>query len=450
MTRSRDVIAALTTHWDRIVLQKQKAGISATAMQAQLKQRLVCINPNCRRSGHAIKNCYWKGGGKEGQFPPNFRNKGKTPKTPSSDSPATPQNPTPAANVADSTKPQTPAETHVTYTLAASVHMPADTGIPTYADSGATDHFFVDREMFSDYEELPTPIKGRAAPRGASFCVVGHGTVKRTCTTAQGSSALVFRNALHAPGLTSNLISINKFDQAGFNVIFGGGYVCFQDPMGREVLRGKGTGGMYLLSKLGGSNSPKALVARSQIKPANLEIWHRRFGHASIATIKGMLAKNLLDGLVVKGQLTVPGICEDCIYGKHAARPYNATVEPEGAPNDCVHIDLWGPASVMSMGGAMYMMVAVDGGSSYLSVFFLTRKDSPTTLTALSSYHTESEHQTGRKLREVRVNAGCEWVNEAWSAYLGTHGIVLKVTTPYAHAQNGVTERANRTILEGV
>ena len=153
---------------------------------------------------------------------------------------------------------------------------------------------------------------------------------------------------------------------------------------------------------------------------------------------------------MVRGELTVPGIYKDCIYGKHAARPYNATVEPEGAPNNYVHINLWGPASVMSMGGATYMMVAVDGGSSHLSVFFLTRKDSNTTLMALTSYHTESERQTGRRLWEVRVDAGREWVNKTWSTYLGTHSIILKVMTPYAHAQNGVAERANCTILEGV
>ncbi|KAG5719221.1 hypothetical protein E4T56_gene13428 [Termitomyces sp. T112] len=90
------------------------------------------------------------------------------------------------------------------------------------------------------------------------------------------------------------------------------------------------------------------------------------------------------------------------------------------------------------------------GGSSHMSVYFLTRKDSSTTLTALSAYHVESEQQTGRKLKEVRVDAGREWVNEMWTMYLGEHGIILQVTTLYAHAQNGLVERANRTILEGV
>lgn len=44
------------------------------------------------------------------------------------------------------------------------------------------------------------------------------------------------------------------------------------------------------------------------------------------------------------------------------------------------------------------MMVAIDGGSSYMSRYFLSRKNVITTLTAFTSYHRESERQTGRKL----------------------------------------------------
>lgn len=322
--------------------------------------------------------------------------------------------------------------------------------IRTYADSGATDHFFVDRAVFSDYEELPNPIEGHAALKGAMFRVIGRGTVKKICHTAHGLSELVFKNALHAPDLASNLISITKFDKAGFSVIFGAGHVRFLDPRGREVLCGAGNEGMYLLNSLREVKKPTALIARSQMRPTTLEVWHRHFGHASVKTIKEVLARNLADGLVVKGDLQVPGLCEDCIYGKHASCPYDGEVTPEGSPNECVHINLWGPASTTSLGGATYMMLAVDGGSSHMSGYFLARKDAETTLTAFTSYHHESECQTRRKLCEARVDAGHEWVNEAWTAYLNGHGIILRITTPYAHAQNGLAERANQTILEGL
>lgn len=274
--------------------------------------------------------------------------------------------------------------------------------------------------------------------------------MKKICKTAAGTSELIFKNALHAPDLSSNLISINRFDKAGFNVVFGGGQVRFRDPNSREVLCGTGAGGMYLLSSPEVLDGPTVMTARSLTKPTTLDVWHRRFGHASVKKIREALAKNLVDGLDIRGNLTVAGLCKDCVYGKHAARPYDATVIPEGLPNDRVHINLWGPSSVQSMGGAIYMMVTVDGGTSYVSVYFLTRKDADTTLTAFTAYHVESERQTGQKLREARVDAGQEWINESWATYLGKHSIILKVTTPYAHVQNGLVKHMNRTILEGV
>jgi hypothetical protein len=37
-----------------------------------------CTNPQCKainKTSHTFENCYWPGGGKEGQFLPNFRNR---------------------------------------------------------------------------------------------------------------------------------------------------------------------------------------------------------------------------------------------------------------------------------------------------------------------------------------------------------------------------------------
>lgn len=131
--------------------------------------------------------------------------------------------------------PPTPDNTHVTFALVATLELTKwkwtgaltakTTNIPTYADLDTTDHFFVDQGMFVMYQELPEPIKGHAAPKGALFQVIGKGMVKRVCWTAQGSSELIFKNVLHAPDLVSNLISINCFNKAGFQITFGGGQV---------------------------------------------------------------------------------------------------------------------------------------------------------------------------------------------------------------------------------
>ena len=61
-------------------------------------------------------------------------------------------------------------------------------------------------------------------------------------------------------------------------------------------------------------------------------------------------------------------------------------VEPEREVLERVYGDLWGLAHVRSVGGAEYMMVLNDGGSSYCMGYFLTCKLSDVTLTAILGY----------------------------------------------------------------
>ncbi|KAF9038990.1 hypothetical protein BDZ89DRAFT_1035486 [Hymenopellis radicata] len=79
---SEDVIALIQAHAIHIGLPEEPTlgrGVNANAYTAAsgggAGARRSCTNPNCKardRSGHWIADCYWPGGGKEGQFPPNF------------------------------------------------------------------------------------------------------------------------------------------------------------------------------------------------------------------------------------------------------------------------------------------------------------------------------------------------------------------------------------------
>ena len=76
MSSSADVIATLLAHamiLDRGNQSKPTSNTSNTVLAARTND--TCTNPNCKakkRSTHSTANCYWPGGGKEGQFPPNF------------------------------------------------------------------------------------------------------------------------------------------------------------------------------------------------------------------------------------------------------------------------------------------------------------------------------------------------------------------------------------------
>ena len=78
MSMSADIVSTLFTHGmivGRDVPSKTTTATNSlnTALAARTTEG--CLNPNCKakkQSTHTTANCYWPGGGKEGQFPPNF------------------------------------------------------------------------------------------------------------------------------------------------------------------------------------------------------------------------------------------------------------------------------------------------------------------------------------------------------------------------------------------
>lgn len=203
---------------------------------------------------------------------------------------------------------------------------------------------------------------------------------------------------------------------------------------------------LYIVDRL--QTDTTAYFSQSKRKAATFDLWHRRLGHAGGEVIKEMAKSKLVDGMNVVGNMDLNGLCEDCIYGKHSAAPYNDAEPQEENPLDRIHIDMWGPSPVQSAGGAKYFMLIMDGASSYRQVYFLNTKSADVTLRVLKEFHLEAERQTGRKLRRIRMDMGREWLNSLWDEYAKANGIVCEYTTPYAHQQNGMAERSMRTILD--
>lgn len=73
MATSSDIISHLQTH-AATLRAAGKGPLSSQALAAGAPTR-GCRNPDCKahnKTRHTTENCYWPGGGKEGQFPPNF------------------------------------------------------------------------------------------------------------------------------------------------------------------------------------------------------------------------------------------------------------------------------------------------------------------------------------------------------------------------------------------
>ncbi|GAA5874613.1 hypothetical protein JCM1840_007427 [Sporobolomyces johnsonii] len=69
---------------------------------------------------------------------------------------------------------------------------------------------------------------------------------------------------------------------------------------------------------------------------------------------------------------------------------------------------------------------------------------------AFKRFKAAAETESGRKLQCFRSDNGGEYSSRAFRAYLDDHGIAFESPPPYSPASNGVAERVNRSILEGI
>lgn len=195
MTRLADIISTLSAHG--MILGQEPGQRASSSPNTTLSARTTqgCTNPNCKankRTMHTTPDCYWPGGGKEGQFPPNFGQRAK-------------------ANTASSTvAKEQMANTEnqpATETFALSVqilHTPGHSGVvieddptphphlaliskgfqkfknrkvPTFMDSGASDTMFVSRDIFTNYTPISSHIGDSAKANDGNSEIVGEGTV---------------------------------------------------------------------------------------------------------------------------------------------------------------------------------------------------------------------------------------------------------------------------------
>ncbi|KAF5376302.1 hypothetical protein D9615_008480 [Tricholomella constricta] len=443
-TTSAAIITRLTTHAMLTTTTTDVSAVKNTqALSAQAGEKrtvrhpeLKCTNlPACGRTGHTADQCFRPGGGMAGQYPEWW--KGSKGGTGTGTTPTANSAIVNAANSATIT-----ASRYLAFSVSDRV---SDGCLVSYVDSAASRHFFVNRADFETYEDVPRANDTGTTASGGAFTIQEKGRVRKYVELDGKTIELTFDDALHAPHLEHNLISIGCLGRKGCTTMFDGTGATFCDPTGQPFMRGKcHDETMYRIDFVA---KPVAMSARSLTRPADVETWHRRLGHVGESILREMVRSEMVKGLDVT-KLSVNGRCEDCIMGKQTRRPFDEEVTPESKPNQRVSFDLWGPAHIKTTNGKHYMMLGCDQGGAGVKGWFLADKTMETTGAVLEAYHVESERQTGKKLLAVRTDEGPEFINSIWSAYTTKFGIKHETTAPHSSAANGVVERMNRTILD--
>ena len=93
-------------------------------------------------------------------------------------------------------------------------------------------------------------------------------------------------------------------------------------------------------------------------------------------------------------------------------------------------------------------MTVIDDYFKYFTVYPMKHKDEA--LSKFKDYAANVENQFGTKIKMLREDNGGEYISNEFTRFLNDNGIAHDTTNPYCPQQNGVAERANRTLLETI
>ena len=204
------------------------------------------------------------------------------------------------------------------------------------------------------------------------------GTVDMLVMVGNQVKPVQLSRVLHLKGATRNLLSVSAMAERGFRVSFTHqGCKIVHARSGTVIATGTKRGGLYILDQpkhpypvVGGprQSGTVSLVADAKPELNTVDVWHRRLGHVDEATLRQMAEDGAVVGLHLKADDRL-SFCESCALGKSARKKF-----PKGKARRAkellglVHMDVWGPLRVATVGNKRYFISMVDDKSHRLDV----------------------------------------------------------------------------------
>ena len=317
-------------------------------------------------------------------------------------------------------------------------------------DSGASKHMTHNETILSniEYYEEPQPVY-----LGDKSVVLAHAEGQlRLRTLCEDGTCLALKKVLYVPKLMKNLLSVRIMTQRGAEVRFTGDK-CIVIKDGRAVEIGRSiNGGLYKLQ----SPAVKPLSEKKETAclatDGSLSLWHQRYGHLNMNDISKLSKSDVVVGLKATNYDKIVD-CESCALGKMHRLPYpRQSASRAEVAHKLIHTDLCGPMQVESVGGSRYLLTFTDDFSRYSVVYFLKRKSEVLVkFKEFVNYIENNNHRVEELnvVNSIRSDNGGEYTSKEFELYCKKKGISRQFTNPYCPQQNGVSERLNRTIIEG-
>lgn len=265
------------------------------------------------------------------------------------------------------------------------------------------------------------------------------------------ASPVCFSRVLYVPNLKSNLLSTTFLTtQRGFKIIQEGSLMQFFKS---STLLFTATIS-NCVGRLNGRTLPSISIPElsltATIYPHDLTLWHKRFGHRSPKSVEHAI-KHSVTGASLELSTEPPSHCVACIAGKQHRDPFPSSLHTASRPMEIISCDLRGPFHVQTHSGKLYWAVFTDSYTRYRKLALLSSKKSTELLMHYKEFEAQGKARFGQdnSVLIFRCDGGGEFIGML-KDYLLSVGTEYQQTTRATPQQNGISERANRDIGEGI
>ncbi|CAI7879676.1 unnamed protein product, partial [Closterium sp. NIES-54] len=144
--------------------------------------------------------------------------------------------------------------------------------------------------------------------------------------------------------------------------------------------------------------------------------------------------------------------CVPCVEGRQRAAPHSSEFPPTEAPQQTLHMDVWGPARVRGQGHERYFLLVVDDYSRYTTVFPLRSKGEVTEVLIdwIRAARLRLRESFGSAFPVLRLHSdrGGEFSSALLGAFCRAQGIRQTFTLPASPQQNGIAERRIGMVMD--
>ena len=313
-------------------------------------------------------------------------------------------------------------------------------------DTGASQHMFRDKSVFTDMQTLSAEereLRGISGIGNTIICPEGQGSVKLTLIVAGRKQTLTLSNCLFVPQIATNLVSGSQLIDSDCDITLSKKNGCsVKDPNGVDILSLHRYGGLFPI--ITSADHDYAFKAYSTSTDSAKRLWHERMGHLSGPNLEKL--SRIAQGMDLSHIPDLPTCtCSACIQGRMRDVPHKERLFDDNTkPGEVIFSDVEGPISIPGHDGSKYFVTFLDAVTKESQVYMMKyRAEVPAYFRQYKAYR----ERRGHHILRLHSDGGGEYISEYFQLELANDGILFTYSAPYSQQQNGAAERLNQTLL---